>query len=648
MTFDRHLLRSHADVVRLCERISRAPVFGFDTEGSGPNLVSKPSGKKSMLDVHRSNLTGLSFAFDDGHSCYVPVDHKRGDENVPLRSVHLLYEALRESRATAWIHNLDHELHQLGRPPVPATSLLSSLRSEARAPGARPRWRDTILLAWLLNLNPVGGYGLKTLAPKFLGVEMTDFATVTQGRDFDQLRPKEGLDYACEDAECALLLAQKYVPELEADDRLREWFETVESPFVWLVNDMEREGLVLDQEQHESTVQYLRERQKAALERWNDRLGMRGVSPTSSQQLQILYDSLVWPTEHGAWTATKTASGYSTDKAHKEKMVEICPPGSLGREAAEAVMDVSASTKLLGSYGPKLALVAGSHADGRFRDSFKQGGTKTGRLTSSVLLLVPKHSEDGKRIRESFVAPEGRTFVAGDFSQVELRVLAHFSRRGALFDGFHAGVDPHTATADAMGKPRPYGKTGNFLIVYGGGPGKASASLGISLEEARVLLDDVNSSLAVEVATLDRAEDTARKTGKVRTIGGRYRTHNLWYLEKRKRELYRAGKRWDDEDEVYKKACARVGSEKRMARNGPIQGSAADITKVACLRTWREMDESRCSLVLQIHDDILLAPTRDYADEAAEILERNMRCAWDLRVPLDVDIRKGDRWSDLK
>lgn len=613
---------------------------GFDTESHGPELTHQ-----KFINVYRSQLTGFSLAFADGTSYYVPVNHAKG--NAAFQEAMGLLRVLVEDGMCA-VHNLKHERRVLSME------------------GLEERWTNAIctqVLCWMLQVSE-GGYGLKHLASSLLGFDMKTFEETTGGLPFNALDTKDAVDYACQDAEAALLLAQRYYPlqypELDRFRGMKPAFWNREMPYIEVLQHMEDSGMLLDCDKLREVVSDFRSRAKSVLSQWQAVCREHGllrwevddncldleeaISPTSSKQLQLLFQTGHWAAEGVPYKAT----GYSTSAEYVRMQIDSLPSSEVGKQLAELKLEHSKLNKLVTTYGEKLIEIASQYPDGRLHCNYLHTGTATGRLSSSGpnLQNIPARTEEGLRIRDAFVAPEGWSLVSADYSQIELRVLAHFCGEGALFEGYCQGADVHQAVADQLGVTRSQGKTTNFASVYGVGPKKLSRSLGMTLDECKAFLDRYKKEFAPEVfALLEKAAAVAERRGYVRTLGGRIRRSKL----KEARE-YLDGLRssHNASEEARREAWGRMASEERKAGNTPIQGGARDVMVEGTLRFYRRMDRERCKIIAQIHDDLVCEVRDDYVEECSRLLKESLEGAWELRVPLVVEPVVGKRWSDLK
>jgi DNA polymerase-1 len=626
-------------VIDLANSLSRFPVIGFDTESSGPVL---PARRKSdeFLNVYRSSLTGLSISTAE-HDYYVPVGHRKN--NCDLQAFDKLSQALKAYPGVAAIHSLKHEMKAVRYAPRPLT-----LPSRSAC---------TQVLCWITQRpsnQEKRPYGLKQLSKTYLGIEQATFDETTNGLDFSQLDPcaPKVIKYACDDALAARLLWEKFSPELfqhhspwdsvitEGKAPLWEWYWDVEMPFLGVLSDMEDAGVALDEEKLLEAIRAFQAEASDLEDEWAWLLP-KTVKIGSSKTLQWLYSQ-------GEWDSTGLPKGksgaISTKKEHVKSQLSRCKPGSVGYEAARIKLRHSGLTKLCTTYGQALLDRAWSYPDLRVHASFNPTGTATGRLSSNDpnMQNLPARSAEGKRIREAVVAAPGRTLLSADYSQIELRVLAHLLGSGPLFSAYHRGDDVHEVTAREVGVERGVAKNLNFLVVYGGGARKlAETGGGLSLAEAKEALSRFQERYSDIFTLKDRMIAAAEKRGFIRTLSGRFRRLDIRKYRNQLEAVQHLGRN----SQVRKDAWARLGGEERKAPNTAVQGSAGDIMKLGMLAFHRNIDLKRCRPVIQVHDDLVTECDVDYLDEAREILKHSLENAYKLKVPLVVAPADGERWS---
>jgi DNA polymerase-1 len=578
------------------EMIDKTGRRGWDTESHGPELES---GK--FLNVYRSELTGWSIAFPDGTAYYVPMAHHTGNAPyVPARTA--LSHLLRTDGSVC--HNLKHEIHA------------------TRQAGLRPsegKHGDTQVQYWMSDMPTSSGhYGLKALAKHHLGMEMSSFDQVAGKRQFNELTPQEAVEYACEDAIATLELSELAD---DFDHRPNDEYWNTEIPFVYVLAAMEYRGMAIDAE-------YLTELRQTLTKRANELKGeweflFPEISISSPHQIrEHFYPARLWPVKD----VDKTAKGlYKVDRRAMELAVEHPQTPKAGRMAAEIRLEYQDIAKLLSTYTTSLLEKAEQHIDGRLHPSYLHTGTRTGRQSCSDpnLQNIPIRTEIGKQIRDAFIAPEGSRLLVADYSQLELRVLAHFAGQGRLYDYFrNPEGDFFDNLAKEIGWDRAQTKTATYATLYGAGDKKIGASLGIGPEGGEKIMYAIREHMPELEAVKDRAVRFAQEHGYVKGLGGMIRRipeiHSNNRFEKFKAE--------------------------RIALNTPIQGSGAYIMKRAMLAAHR----LGLPLIGQVHDELLCEIPEEEEGRLTEELREAMVSAYKLRVPLVAEPSVGDSWAECK
>lgn len=646
----RTLLQTDRQVIDLCNSLANYPRLGLDTESSGPLLVGL-TGKRSMVNMQRATLTGLSIGFDDLTSFYAPIGHRK--HNISVAAAAKLGQALGEYRGLCLIHNLKHELLATtqGPCPMPLPKRLACTQVAS--------WLADIYAPVRNNQEWSKSYSIKELAPVHCGVKMKTFDETTSGLDFSQLDPKDGLDYACEDAELPLPLWDLCEP------RLNEWgltdlFWSLEMPFVHVLRHMEDSGMGIDDDRVHQTMLQFKEEQAELRETWD--WMFPGVGINSSEKLQWFFQNGLWPTK-GLPKGKK--GNYSTQAEYIKRILSELPEDSQGWVAGNLLLKWKGYTKLINQWGDKLISQAHQFPDLRLHPGALQTGTATGRLAvmDPPLQQIPKRTPEGKRIREAFVAAPGRKLVSADYSQVELRVMAHIIGHGNLFDGFSQDLDLHQLLADDLtklrGSPiaRAAAKNINFQIINGGGGKKLARMAELPESEGQTFMAQFQEARPETFAALRQLHDDCAEAGYARTILKRRRTFlgptgapiTLQEARDQYNDLRASGHTWKG-SESLREAWMLVGSLERQAQNTPMQGSAADMMKMAMVDFFQKMDKKRCRIVMQIHDDLLTEQDDDYAEEGAKLLQECMesvRGRVGLRVPLVAVPTTGQRMSEL-
>jgi DNA polymerase-1 len=593
--FEAVLLESEEKLEALLSRIPNDAVVAFDTETTG-------------LNTRNAKMVGFSFAFEEERAYYVPVAHSYlgVGPQLSLESAKEAIGKLMEHRIVG--QNLKFDL----------SLLYNHLQMEPIEPEA-----DTMILAWLLD--PGSRVGLDTLAQKLLGYQMKSFKeTVKKGEDFSSVALEEAAFYAAEDAWAT---RQLYF-------RLRELFEKgglghllkeareVEFPFINVLIAMECLGIRVDTEHLRS----LKEELSAELARLTDEihtLAGTEFNIKSTQQLgNVLFGTL------GLKGGKKTKTGYSTNESVLRGLIGEHP-------IVEKILEYREHQKMLSTYVDPLLKLAGKDPEGRIHTTFVQTGTATGRLASKDpnLQNIPVRSELGRRVRRAFVAQEGFRLASIDYSQIELRLLAHFSGDAALREAFEKGEDIHMATAVKLFGPeeaaakRNFAKSINFGLLYGMGSRKLADELGISTKEAKEVIEAYFAAFPTVRSYLEQIQEQAKEQGYVETLLRRRRVFD-----------------YEGASGMMKAAIL------REAVNTVFQGSAADLIKLAMLDidTMIREEGLEARMLLQIHDELIFEIPEAEAEETAARFQYTMEQIYPLEVPLKCSVSLGKSWDELK
>ena len=586
---DYRLVTTREDALALAAELAAADRIAFDTE------TAAFDGHDST-EPHFCKLVGFSFAVRPGKAWYVTADQ-----------IDAFRDLFADPTKTFVAHNVKFDrsvLHRygIGFAAVPHDTMLAHYCLDAAA-----RHGMDALAEHYLNYRPIPITAL--IGEKERGKEQLSMAA---------LKPEEIRDYAAEDADVALRLDDVLRP------RAPRALELAEEPLVKILIDMEREGVKID-------VASLREYGKAldreilALKQAILACADPGFNPDSPKQLgSLLFDKL------GLTGGKKTSTGqYATDEKTLSKLVDDHP-------VVAQILDYRALTKLKSTYVDKLPTLI--DANGRVHTTYAQAFTETGRLSSSDpnLQNIPIRTERGKLIRKAFVARDDRhVLVSADYSQIELRLMAAFSGDRAMLQAFRNGEDIHRDTAsrvfDVMPafvtpEQRAKCKMVNFGIIYGISAFGLSQRLKVPRREAQALIDAYFRLYPSVKTYMEKAIADARAKGYAETVLGRRRTLR---------------------DINSRNATARQAAE-RDAINTPIQGSAADLIKVAMVKVDRALkaENLRTKMVLQIHDELVFDTPREEVDRVKEIVRREMEGALDFGVPLEVGIGVGANWLD--
>lgn len=613
----RALTQTEADVRVLGEKLAASETFGFDTETSSDNPM-----QDAQLHWDKLFMVGCSFGFQDGSSTYVPVRNSEG--NAPEQPVRdLLQRVFADKTKRVWAHNWKFDL-----------SVLDSLDIDPVV-----EIRDTMIVAWLLQYGLGGdqGHKLKPLAKHYLGETMQEWEDMAKGRRGHQVPAREMGPYAGGDALQCLRLAEKFWPDMDQLGLL-EVFTKLEMPFVRVLRHMEDVGFKIDQQYLINLdAEYKAESEPARIE-FEKLVGAGIKSPLAADRL---YDQLKWWDPEGFARGKPrskvpgTLGSYPFDKGAYETALQRCKPGTQGHKAATLKAQHAQYATLIATYTLKMNERANRFSDGRLRSSLKQHGTATGRLSSSDpnLQNIPIRTAEGARLRDAFVAEEGWRLAGADYSQADLRMMAHLSQDPMLMKAYTDDVDVHQQTADNAGCDRGTGKTLNLGLIYEMSPGTLAANLGCSEARALKLWQAWHNTYKRVRPYHERMHAYARKHGLVRTITGRIR--RIPEIDSEIRGVRRYAE--------------------RTASNTPDQGSVADVIKIAMRDTYEDWkkrgvlyDARRktgdAKLCMQIHDE-LIAEVREGREDLGHEMEKHMENAVQLRVPMKASVKFGKSWG---
>ena len=591
------------DMARLHDWIARlqaAPLLSFDTE-------------TDSLDPMRANLVGLSFAVEPGQACYIPVAHDYPGAPAQLDRAAVL-EALRPVFEDAAKPKLGqhgkYDLHVLRRHGVAVQGYAE----------------DTMLESFVFN---AGGqrHDMDTLAQKYLGYATIKYEQVAgKGAKqilFSQVALDDATKYAAEDADVTLRLHRVLSAKLAALPSLESVYRDIEMPLVPVLEKMEATGVLVDCAELKRQSADLSQRMLAAQQRAHEIAG-RAFNLDSPKQLgQLLFDELKLP------ALVKTPTG--APSTNEEALEAIADQHELPR----LILDYRGLAKLRNTYTDKLPEMVNPET-GRVHTSYHQAGAATGRLSSNDpnLQNIPIRSEDGRRIRTAFIAPPGRRIVACDYSQIELRIMAHLSGDPGLVGAFESGLDVHRATAaevfgvpldQVSGDQRRAAKAINFGLMYGMSAFGLAKQLGIGRGEAQDYIALYFNRYPGVRDYMERARQQARDHGYVETVFGRRLQLN----------------------EIHSRNQAQRAGAERAAINAPMQGTAADIIKRAMVTVhqWLAGHADKAALLMQVHDELVFEADAGFVDELVAQVRTRMESAAQLKVALVVDVGTGLNWD---
>jgi DNA polymerase-1 len=591
-----------AQLSRWIARLGQAPLFAFDTE-------------TTSLDYMEAELVGVSFAIEPGEAAYVPVGHRYpgAPDQLDRDAVLAALRPLLEDPARPKVgQNLKYDMSVLARHGVALAGIAY----------------DTMLESYVLDATATR-HDMDSLAERYLGEKTIHYEDVAgkgaKQIGFDQVPIENAAEYAAEDADVTLRLHQTLWPRLEAVPSLATLLRSLEMPLVPVLSRMERRGVRIDAAMLAAQSRELATRMHAVEQHAYQVAGSPFNLGSPKQIGEILYDRL------GAPVLAKTPTGApSTAESVLQELADK------GIELPALILEHRGLAKLKSTYTDKLPQMVNART-GRVHTSYHQAVAATGRLSSSDpnLQNIPVRTEDGRRIRRAFVPEDGWRMLAADYSQIELRIMAHLSGDAGLLRAFAEGRDVHRATAaevfgvapDAVtAEQRRSAKAINFGLIYGMSAFGLAKQLGIEREYAQAYVNRYFERYPGVRAFMDRTREQAREQGYVETVLGR--------------RLYLP-------DIKARNPQIRAAAE-RTAINAPMQGTASDIIKRAMidLDAWLEAGQAPARLLMQVHDELVLEVRADAVDAVGAQVRALMQGAADLAVPLIVDVGVGDNWDE--
>ena len=591
------------DLKALAARIRKAGRVSFDTETDN-------------IFPTRARLVGMSFALEPGEAFYLPLrhDYQGAPPQISIEKAFDILGGVLEDPAVRKIgQNIKYDAIVLAREGIDLQGIDL----------------DTMVLSYLVEPN-WGRHGLDRLAMAYLHLPAIAYNDVVGKGKAETTMNKAPIDkvtpYAAQDADYALEISRLLWPRVEAEN-LDALYRSLEQPLIEVLADMERIGVKVDG----GALRTLSAELEADLRRLEKTIYETSGTEfniNSPQQLgQILFEKLHLPTSR----KTKATKGFSTAQDVLEALAPLHP-------LIRQVLDYRQTTKLKSTYADALAGLI-DPATGRIHTSYNQTVTSTGRLSSSDpnLQNIPARSETGMRIRRAFVPEKGCLFLAADYSQIELRVLAHMSEDPALIETFTAGRDVHQETAERVfggasslfkDEPRRRAKVINFSIIYGASAFSLAKELQTSNAEAQEFIDRYYVKYPKVKEFLDRIVEDAKRTGYSETIFGRKR--QVPELRQPDKIVQQAGR--------------------RIALNTPIQGTAADLMKKAMIDIWRELRKRKLGtrMILQVHDELVFEVPEKERPAVERLVREKMEQVCPLKVPLHVTIGSGPTWADTK
>jgi DNA polymerase I len=583
------------------EQLKRAELFSFDTETNN-------------LDYMKAEIVGVSFSMDPGVAAYVPLahDYAGAPDQLNREQVLAALKPILEDPERGKVgHHLKYDAHVLENHGI----CLAGMRF------------DTMLESYVWN-SVATRHDMDTAAARYLGIGTIKFEDVAgkgaKQLTFNQVPVDRATEYAAEDADVTLRLHQTLWPQLQTVPALQQLYQEIEQPLVPVLLHMEHRGVLVERERlkaqsREINVQ-LQELHALACKEAGYELNVE-----SPKQLQhILFEKLRLP------VLRRTPTGQpSTAEDVLEELAESFP-------LPRIILDYRTLAKLKSTYTDKLPEQINART-GRIHTSYHQAVAQTGRLSSSDpnLQNIPIRRAEGRRIRQAFIAPPGYVLMAADYSQIELRIMAHLSDDAGLLKAFADDLDVHQATAaEIFGVPldavnadqRRQAKTINFGLIYGMSTFGLARRLELDRTSAQSYIDRYFARYPGVKRFMDSTRAHARDTGYVETVYGR----RLYLPEIRSRNKQQQQ------------------AAERAAINAPMQGTAADIIKRAMIAvdSWLEREDAPACLIMQVHDELVLEVKEDAIEAVATGIRARMTNAAELKVPLKVDIGTGANWDE--
>ena len=582
------------------ERLADSDLFAFDTETDN-------------LDYMIANLVGVSFAITAGEAAYVPVahDYVGAPDQLDRDSVLAQLKPLLENADLKKVgQHIKYDMNVLARYDIHLQGVEF----------------DTMLESYVLN-STATRHDMGSLAEKYLGVSTVSFEDIAgKGKKqltFNQIDLEQAGPYAAEDADITLRLHQALRPQLEATGKLASVFDDIEKPLISVLSKVERNGAYVDATLLGKQSIEIDERLKELEAQAHEMAGGPFNLATTKQLQEVLFEKMQLPVKK------------KTPKGVPSTAEEVLQELALDYPLPKLLLEHRSLSKLKSTYTDKLPLMING-ATGRIHTSYHQAITATGRLSSTDpnLQNIPIRSAEGRRIRQAFVAPEGYQIVAADYSQIELRIMAHLSDDAGLLSAFSHGEDVHKATASQVFNTpieevtidqRRSAKAINFGLIYGMSAFGLAKQLGIGRNEAKEYIEYYFATYPGVQNYMEETREQAKAQGYVETVFGR--------------RLYLPAINASN-------AIARQAAE-RTAINAPMQGSAADIIKRAMVQVdrWLQDGEYDARMIMQVHDELVFEVKSEQVEQFKQAVVEKMQKAATLKVPLIVEAGQGENWD---
>ena len=592
-------LLTEADLNRWVEKLKQAKLFALDTETDN-------------LDYMAANLVGISFALENGEAAYLPLqlDYLGAPKTLEKTTALSLLKPVLENPSIQKVgQNFKYDLTIFARNGIDVQGVAF----------------DTMLESYVLNST--GRHNMDDLAKRYLGHQTISFEEIAgKGKNqltFNQIPLEQAAEYAAEDADVTMKLQQVLWEKLSKEPTLEKLFKEMELPLLGVLSRMERRGVLIDSDalflQSNEIANRLSELEEQAYV-----LAGQPFNLASTKQLQeILFDKLGLP------VIQKTPKG--APSTNEEVLEEL----AFSHELPKVLVEHRGLSKLKSTYTDKLPQMVNPQT-GRVHTSYHQAVTATGRLSSSDpnLQNIPIRNEEGRRIRQAFIAREGFTVVAADYSQIELRIMAHLSQDQGLINAFTQGKDIHRSTAaeifgvaldEVTSEQRRNAKAINFGLIYGMSAFGLSRQLGIGRADAQSYMDLYFKRYPGVQTFMHDIREKAKAQGYVETLFGR--------------RLYLP--------DINSSNGMRRKAAERVAINAPMQGTAADIIKRAMIQLDQTLqNDPDIAMIMQVHDELVFEVRSEKVAFYSELIKTQMESAADLVVPLIVDVGQGNNWDE--
>ncbi len=592
-------LLTEADLNRWVKKLNQAKLFALDTETDN-------------LDYMAANLVGISFALENGEAAYLPLqlDYLGAPKTLEKTTALTLLKPVLENPAIQKVgQNFKYDLTIFARNGIDVQGVVF----------------DTMLESYVLNST--GRHNMDDLAKRYLGHQTISFEEIAgKGKNqltFNQIPLEQAAEYAAEDADVTMKLQQVLWEKLSKEPTLEKLFKEMELPLLGVLSRMERRGVLIDSDalflQSNEIANRLSELEEQAYV-----LAGQPFNLASTKQLQeILFDKLGLP------VIQKTPKG--APSTNEEVLEEL----AFSHELPKVLVEHRGLSKLKSTYTDKLPQMVNPQT-GRVHTSYHQAVTATGRLSSSDpnLQNIPIRNEEGRRIRQAFIAREGFTVVAADYSQIELRIMAHLSQDQGLINAFTQGKDIHRSTAaeifgvaldEVTSEQRRNAKAINFGLIYGMSAFGLSRQLGIGRADAQSYMDLYFKRYPGVQTFMHDIREKAKAQGYVETLFGR--------------RLYLP--------DINSSNGMRRKAAERVAINAPMQGTAADIIKRAMIQLDQKLqNDPDIAMIMQVHDELVFEVRSEKVAFYSKLIKTHMESAADLVVPLIVDVGKGTNWDE--